>query len=307
MKVFYHDQFVLPLPENHRFPMSKYAMLRRNVAAAGWLPPISMEVGPAATDAELLRAHNLAYVERVVTGTLTRQEVRRIGFPWSPELVERSRHSVGSTIAACRCALSDGLAVNLAGGTHHAGPDWGQGYCVFNDAAVAARAMQAEELVRRVGVIDCDVHQGNGTAAIFRDDPTVYTFSIHGARNFPFQKERGDLDIAMPDGTDDAGYMDALSPALDHVMAVVRPDLVIYLAGADPYVGDTLGRLALTRAGLLARDRLVLGSCRDAGIPVAVAMAGGYARDVQDTVAIHLQTVEAAHAVHATIPELRAR
>jgi len=292
LKAFYHDQFVLPLPEGHRFPMSKYALLRQAVAdqLAGI---VQLCAGPPATDQELLRAHTPDYLAKVKDGTLSVREQRRIGFPWSPQMVERSRRSVGSTIAAARCALDEGAAVNLAGGTHHAGPDWGQGYCVFNDAAVAARAMQAEGRARRMIIVDCDVHQGNGTAAVFHDDPTVFTFSIHGARNFPFHKWPGDLDIGLEDETGDDAYLEALSPALQYALAHARPDLAIYLSGADPYEHDTLGRLSLSKAGLLRRDELVLAACREAGLPVAVAMAGGYARDVRDTAAIHLQTVRA--------------
>jgi acetoin utilization deacetylase AcuC-like enzyme len=293
LKAFYHDQFVLPLPEGHRFPMSKYALLRQAVAEqlAG---TVELCAGPAATDEDLLRAHTPDYLQRVKDGTLSIQEQRRIGFPWSPQMVERSRRSVGSSIAAAGYALEEGAAVNLAGGTHHAGPDWGQGYCVFNDAAVAARAMQAEGRARRVIIIDCDVHQGNGTAAIFQGDSTVYTFSIHGARNFPAHKSPGDLDVGLEDGVGDEAYLEVLAPALQHALAHARPDLALYLSGADPYMDDTLGRLSLSMAGLRRRDELVLEACREAGLPVAVAMAGGYARDVRDTVAIHLQTVRAA-------------
>lgn len=294
MKIFYHDTFVLPLPEKHRFPMSKYSLLRHRVVAERLVPPGDLRIAPPAGDDDLLRVHTADYLERVKQGTLTSQEVRRIGFPWSPQMVERSRRSVGSTIAACRFALLEGVAVNLAGGTHHAGPDWGQGFCVFNDAAVAARVMQAEGRVQRVVILDCDVHQGNGTAVIFQNDPSVYTFSIHGEKNFPFHKEQSDLDMALPDGTEDAAYLEALAAGLEQALTEAGADLAIYLAGADPHEGDTLGRLSLTKAGLAQRDRLVLDACRRWGVPVAVTMAGGYGRDVHDTVDIHLQTVRQA-------------
>lgn len=294
MKIFYHDQFVLPLPENHRFPMEKYALLRQRVVAARLVPPGNLAIPEAAGDADLLRAHTTGYVERVKSGSLSPQEIRRMGFPWSPALVERSRRSVGSTLAAGPAALQDGVAVNLAGGTHHAGPDWGQGYCVFNDAAVAARAWQAAGLVRRVVILDCDVHQGNGTAAICRGDETIFTFSIHGARNFPFHKEPGDLDIALEDGTGDDEYLQALDAGVARALALARADIAIYLAGADPHEGDRLGRLALSKTGLATRDRLVFEACRRAGLPVVVAMAGGYGRDVTDTVDIHFETVRLA-------------
>jgi acetoin utilization deacetylase AcuC-like enzyme len=209
-------------------------------------------------------------------------------------MVERSRRSAGATVEACRAALGGGLGVNLAGGTHHAFADHGAGYCVFNDSAVAARAMQAEGRARRVAVIDCDVHQGDGTAAILRGDDTVFTFSIHGAGNFPFRKQRSDLDLELPDGTGDDAYLDALEAGVRQALEAARPDLAIYLAGADPYFDDRLGRLALTKGGLAERDRVVFHYTRRAGLPLAISMAGGYARRIEDTVDIHFQTVSAA-------------
>jgi acetoin utilization deacetylase AcuC-like enzyme len=298
MKIFYTDQFVLPLPEGHRFPMAKYAMLRARVQAAGLSGGEPLRVPHPATDEELLRAHDAGYLRRVVGGFLTPSEIRRIGFPWTPEMVERSRRSSGATIEACRAALAEGVAVNLAGGTHHAFRDRGAGYCVFNDSAVAALAMQAEGRARRIAIIDCDVHQGDGTAAILAHDSSVFTFSIHGQKNFPFRKEASDLDIELADGAGDAEYLTALERGVCHALSAAQPELVIYLAGADPYEGDRLGRLALTRQGLEARDRMVLGHCRDAGLPVAVAMAGGYARRIPDTVDIHFTTVCVAAEFH---------
>lgn len=294
LKLFYHDHLELPLPEGHRFPISKYALLRRRLLEAAIVAPELLQVGPAATDQQILRAHTPDYLRRVKRGELSEKEIRRIGLPWSPALVVRSRHSLGSTIAACREALESGLAVNLAGGTHHAGPDYGQGFCVFNDSAVAARAMQAEKLAGRVLILDCDVHQGNGTAEIFTRDPSVFTFSIHGAKNFPFRKWPSDLDVALDDDADDAAYLDALEPAVLQAVERAQADLVIYLAGADPYAGDRLGRLAVTKRGLAERDRFVLSTCRSAGLPVAITMAGGYGRRVEDTVDIHFQTVQIA-------------
>ena len=296
MKVFHCDQFVYPLPPGHRFPAQKYALLRAQVAESLTLP-VSLRVPDAASDEQLLRAHDGEYLAKVAGGTLSEREVRRIGLPWSPQLVERSRRSVGGTVEACRAALTDGIAVSLSGGTHHAFADHGEGFCIFNDCAVAARTMQAEERVQRVAIIDCDVHQGNGTAAILADDPTVFTFSIHGAKNFPFHKERSDLDVELPDGADDATYLTALTAGMDAALAVARADLAIYLAGADPFVGDALGRLALSKTGLADRDRLVLDRCHRSGLPVAVVMAGGYARQIQDTVDIHLETMRICIAV----------
>ena len=300
MKAFYCDRFVLPLPEGHRFPMEKYSRLRERVLAAGIVAAGDLIVPHAATDEEILRAHDPEYLRRVAAGELDRAEARRIGFPWSLGLVERSRRSAGGTIEACRAALEDGAAVNLAGGTHHAFRDRGEGYCVLNDAAIASRAMQAEGRVERVVVIDCDVHQGNGTAAIFADDPTVFTFSIHSRNNFPFHKERSDLDVELPDGTADADYLAALEEGLDRAVPAARADLAIYVSGADPHERDRLGRLKVSRAGLRERDRWVFAHCRRAGLPVAVVMAGGYNVDVAETVEIHLQTVAEARR-HAEI------
>ena len=294
MQIFYSDTFVLPLPEGHRFPMQKYALLRQRVAAAGIVAPGDLRLPEPASDEQLGRAHDGAYIRRVQRGELTPQEVRRIGFPWSPGMVERSRRSSGATIGACRAALRDGFAANLAGGTHHAYAGHGEGYCVFNDSAVATRAMQAEGRARRVVIIDCDVHQGNGSAAILAGDDTIYTFSIHGANNFPFHKEQSDLDIALPDGAADEAYLDALDRGLCQAIESSRADLAIYLAGADPFEDDKLGRPKLSKRGLAERDRMVFEYCRGAGLPVAISMAGGYARDIADTVDIHFATVSAA-------------
>jgi len=294
MKLFYADHFVLPLPEGHRFPMEKYARLRERLMESGLFGTDDFHVPDAASDTELLRAHDAGYVQRVVRGTLDRNDVRRIGFPWSEAMVERSRRSAGATLAACRAALEDGCAANLAGGTHHAFRDRGEGFCVFNDAAIAALAMRAEGRVERVAIIDCDVHQGNGTAAILANRPECFTFSIHGARNYPFEKETSDLDVELPDGTTDDTYLTALQAALGPVFARGKPDMVIYLAGADPYEDDRLGRLKLTKAGLAERDQLVFDKVRQRGLPIAIAMAGGYARNIDDTVEIHTNTVCAA-------------
>ena len=291
MKLFYADHFVLPLPPGHRFPMEKYARLRERLQASGLFRPDDFHEPPPATDTEILRAHDAGYLQRVVRGQLTPDELRLIGFPWSPAMVERSRRSSGATLAACRAALEDGCAVNLAGGTHHAFRDPGEGFCVFNDAAIAALAMRAEHRVERLAIVDCDVHQGNGTAAILAHRADCFTCSLHGAKNYPFDKERSDLDVELPDGTADGPYLDALAMALETVFVRADPQLVIYLAGADPYADDRLGRLALSLDGLAARDRLVLGECRRRGVSVAIAMAGGYARQIDDTVEIHARTV----------------
>lgn len=293
MDIYYCDHFVLPLPPEHRFPMAKYQMLRERVAAQ-LVPPNRLLEPLPATDEDLLRCHSPEYLRKITTGELSSKEARRIGFPWSLQMVERSRRSVGGTIGACRSALTDGVGVNLAGGTHHAYAGHGEGYCVFNDAAVAARAMQAAGLARRVLMIDCDVHQGNGTAAIFAHDPDVYTFSIHGAKNFPFHKETSDLDVALDDGADDTVYLEALEQGLRRAVRAADADLAIYLAGADPFAGDRLGRMGVSKAGLAERDCLVFDTCARSGLPAAVVMAGGYAPNVEDIVDIHFETVRTA-------------
>ena len=293
MKVFYSDHLLVPLPAGHRFPMPKYARLHQSVADAH-LPGVELTASVPASDEQLLRVHYEEYLRRFLSGELTEREMRRTGFPWSPELVIRSRYAAGGTIDACRAALSDGLAVHLAGGTHHAYPDHGEGYCVFNDVAVATRAMQAERQATRVVILDCDVHQGNGTAVIFADDPAVFTFSVHGAKNFPFHKEHSNLDIALPDASGDEGFLGAVRDGVSRSLELAQADLAIYIAGADPFVGDRLGRLAMTKAGLAERDRWVLECCCQRGLPVAIVMGGGYAQQVEDVVDIHLQTVRLA-------------
>jgi acetoin utilization deacetylase AcuC-like enzyme len=294
MRVFTTDRFVLPLPPEHRFPMLKYRLLRERVEASGLVPAERMTPPHAASDDELLLAHDPEYLRRVVAGDLTEPEVRRIGFPWSVEMVERCRRSTGATIDAARAALEDGVAVNLAGGTHHAFRDAGEGFCVFNDAAVAARVMQRQGRIRRVALIDADVHQGNGSAAILAGDETVFTYSIHGARNFPYRKEVSDLDVALDDGTGDDAYLAAFADGLEQTLELSRPDLLIYLAGADPFAEDRFGRLKLSKAGLAERDRRFFERARRAGLPVAVTMAGGYAPNVEDIVDIHFETVRLA-------------
>lgn len=296
MRLFYTDVFVLPLPAGHRFPMEKYARLRQALLDCGEFSPADFHLPPAATDEELARAHDMAYIRAVSDGQLPEKVQKAIGFPWSPGMVERSRRSAGATLAAARAAFEDGISANLAGGTHHAFRDRGEGFCIFNDAAVAARALQAEGLARRVLIVDLDVHQGNGTASILAGDDSIFTFSMHGARNFPFTKEQSDLDIELPDGCSDAAYLLQLDHALDTAFDLARPDAVLYLAGADPYQDDRLGRLALSFEGLAERDRRVIGRCRQLGLPLAIAMAGGYARQIDDTVRIHATTLRLARA-----------
>lgn len=294
MRVYYTDHYVLPLPSWHRFPMRKYAMLRERVQAAGLAGQHGLLSPPAASDEQICLAHDRDYLRRVVAGELSAQEQRRIGFPWSEQMVERSRRSSGATLAAASAALEDGTAVNLAGGTHHAFRSRGEGYCVFNDSAIAALALQEQGRIRRAVIIDCDVHQGNGTAAILAGDPTLFTFSIHATNNYPFQKEQSDLDIELPDGIGDDDYLAALEKGVCRALSAAQPDLAIYLAGADPFEGDRLGRLKLTKAGLARRDRMVIELCLTSDVPVAITMAGGYAHRIEDTVDIHFSTVATA-------------
>jgi acetoin utilization deacetylase AcuC-like enzyme len=299
MRAFHSDHFVLPLPPGHTFPMSKYRLLRE--AAEATLPAVRVTEAPPASEGELALAHEPAWIAAIANGTTSAAQQREIGFPWSQRMADRARCSVGATIAAARTALFDGegVAANLAGGTHHAYAHKGSGYCVFNDVAVAARLMQAEwhrrsRQLLRVIVIDLDVHQGNGTAAIFCDDPTVFTLSLHGAKNFPFRKEASDLDVELPDGCTDAPYLAALDAALATAWARhgdTPPALAFYLAGADPHENDRLGRLKLSAEGLAERDRHVLAWLHERRVPVALSMAGGYGRDLATTVEIQRRTL----------------
>lgn len=285
---------MLPLPEGHKFPMAKYSRLRERILAEGIVAAEDLHEAPAATLDDLRLVHDAAYVDAVTSGTVPHDIQRRIGFPWSPQMVERSRRSVGATIAAAGVALDKGVSANLAGGTHHAFADRGEGFCVFNDVAVAARVLQRDRHARKIAIVDLDVHQGNGTAAIFAEDDSVFTFSMHGEKNFPFKKEVSDLDVALADGTADDEYLELLRANLNDVLNRHQPDFVFYLAGADPYEGDRLGRLKLTIEGLRARDSIVLGACARAGLPVAVSMSGGYANDVDAIVTIHTNTIRTA-------------
>jgi len=277
--------------------MAKYGLLRERLARE--LPQVALQEAPRASDGELALVHQPAYIASLADGTISPAAMREIGFPWSSAMVERSRRSAGATVAAARMALYEGVSANLAGGTHHAYADKGGGFCVFNDAAVAARLMQAEmgrqqRTPVHVAIIDLDVHQGNGTAHIFRQDDSVFTLSLHGEKNFPFRKEKSDLDVALPDGCGDEPYLQALDAALDELQHRFEPDLVIYLAGADPFEGDRLGRLKLSHDGLEARDRRVFDWCWQRRIPLAFAMAGGYGVKIEETVQVQLNTYRVA-------------
>lgn len=298
MRLYYTDHFELPLPSSHRFPMSKYRLLRRQVASDDRHAKDTLLVPKAASDEQLLFCHDPDYVARVQSGSLSRAEIRRIGFPWSEKMVERSRRSTGATIAAARSALQDGISANLAGGTHHAFADAGEGYCVFNDAAVAIRTLQDEGRIERAVIIDLDVHQGNGTASILSGDKSAITFSMHGAKNVPSRKVASDLDVPLDDQTGDVAYLEKLRASLDVLDQMLARQgsfqLAIYLAGADPLHTDRLGRMAMTKHGLAERDSVVMDWCRQRKLALAIAMAGGYSADVQDIVDVHAQTLRLA-------------
>ena len=298
MRLYYTDHFELPLPKSHRFPMSKYRLLRHQVARDEAHENDALLVPPAASDDQILLCHDSKYLNRVKSGTLSDAEIRRIGFPWSEKMVERSRRSTGATIAAARAAIDDGIAANLAGGTHHAFADAGEGYCVFNDAAVAIRVLQKELLIDRAVVIDLDVHQGNGTASILAGDETAITFSMHGEKNFPLRKIASDIDVPLDDGTEDDVFLRKLDDGLRALGNLLDSigifQLAIYLAGADPLVSDRLGRMSMSKSGLGQRDEIVLSWCKNRGFPVAIAMAGGYSPKIQDIVDVHASTLRTA-------------
>jgi len=296
LHVWSSAHYVIPLPVGHRFPIAKYALVRDTLLAEGVVRPDGVHDPVRATTEQLRRVHGAEYVRALQDGSLAPAALRRLGFPWSAALVERSLRAVGGTVGAARHALDHGVAMNLAGGTHHAFVDHGEGFCVFNDVAVAAADLRATGDARRVAVIDLDVHQGNGTHAIFARDEATYTFSMHGRRNYPFAKVPGTLDVELEDGTDDPTYLALLAEALPRVLREAGADVVFYLAGADPHEGDTLGRLALTHAGLRRRDAMVLEMCREVGLPVVITMAGGYGARVEDTVRAHVGTAEVASA-----------
>ena len=290
MRVFHCDSYAVPLPPGHRFPMPKYRLLRERLLGEGALREGDFTASGLIDVDALLLVHHREYVDAVVHGELSEADVRRLGFPWSDQLILRSRASVFGTVAAAREALCNGVAGNLAGGTHHAFADHGEGYCVFNDHAVAVRLLQLEGRIDRAVVVDLDVHQGNGTAAIFGGDDSVFTFSMHGARNYPFRKQRSSLDVELPDGCEDAEYLALLERHLPAALDAARADILLYQGGVDPLAQDTLGRLQLTHDGLRARDRLVFTAARDRGIPVVLTLGGGYAKPIDASVAAHCGT-----------------
>ncbi len=305
IRVFYTSRYYADIGAGHVFPIRKFELVRDRLLREGTLRAVDLCEPQPAPLADVLLVHTEDYVSRLRAGALTSRELRRLGLPWSKALVRRSFLAAGGTMGAARWALAYGVGSNLAGGTHHAFPDHGEGFCVLNDVAIAIRALRRDRLITRAAVVDCDVHQGNGTATIFADDPDVFTFSMHGAKNYPLFKAHSTLDVELPDGTSDADYLHALTAHLPQVFAH-RPDIVFYLGGADPYVHDKLGRLALTMTGLLARDELVLRACRERGVPVTTVMSGGYAADINDTVEIHCNTIRAVRRMFAAETNVQA-
>lgn len=287
-------QYVINLPEGHRFPIAKYGLLRDAVLAEGVVHAAALHDPARAPLEDVQRVHELEYITRLVRGTMPLAEQRALGFPWSEGLVERSFRAAGGTLEAAVHAHTAGIAMNLAGGTHHAFATHGEGFCVLNDVAIAVHALRARGMMRRAAVVDLDVHQGNGTHSIFANDDSTFTFSMHGRRNYPFRKVAGRLDVELEDGTEDAEYLEKLAAALPGVLSASRPDMVFYLAGADPHEGDTLGRLKLSFDGLMRRDALVLEAARAVGVPVTITIAGGYGANILDTVRVHVNTAKVA-------------
>jgi acetoin utilization deacetylase AcuC-like enzyme len=290
VQVFYTPRYYADIGQGHIFPIHKFELVRDKLLAEGTLRPEEIIEPDQASLEDVLLVHTEDYVSRLCSGDLTPKEGRRLGLPWSESLVRRSFYAVGGTLAATAASLTEGYSSNLAGGTHHAFSDRGEGFCVLNDVAIAIRAMRARKLIRRAAIVDCDVHQGNGTATIFAGDANTFTFSMHGANNYPLFKAQSTLDVELPDGTSDAAYMETLASHLPHVFQS-DPEIVFYLAGADPYRGDKLGRLALTIDGLRERDAYVLCECYERELPIVTVMSGGYGKDINDTIEIHCNTI----------------
>ena len=291
-KIFYSPYYYADIGENHVFPIKKFELVRDKLLAEEILQPQEICEPPPAAIVDVRTVHTADYVSRLISGELTAKEIRKLGLPWSQSLVRRSFLAVSGTINAARHALQNAVSSNLAGGTHHSFPDRGEGFCVLNDVAVAVRVLQRENLAKRFLIIDCDVHQGNGTAFIFRDDSDVYTFSMHGAKNYPLFKEISNLDIELPDKTSDKEYLETLEEALPRIF-LHDPDIVFYLGGADPFENDKLGRLNLTISGLMKRDEMVLEFAKSRDVPIVTTMSGGYALEIRDTVEIHSNTIRA--------------
>lgn len=306
MQVFYTPRYYADIGEGHVFPIRKFELVRNKLLAEGTLRPDELIEPQPARIEDVLLVHTEDYVSRLCNGSLTPKEIRRLGLPWSEALVSRSFYAVGGTLAATEVSLAEGYGSNLAGGTHHSFPDHGEGFCVLNDVAVAVRAMRARKLIRRAAIVDCDVHQGNGTAMIFSGDDDTFTFSIHGANNYPLFKAQSSLDVELPDGSSDDEYLKCLAHHLPSVFAH-DPEIIFYLAGADPYSGDKLGRLGVSIEGLRARDRFVLRECYECEVPVVTVMSGGYGKDIDDTIEIHCNTIRMVKDVFETAVATRRR
>ena len=301
IRVFYSPYYYAEIGEGHVFPIKKFELVRDKLLNEGTLAENNFVEPEAAKIEDVLLVHTEDYITRLRNGTLTAKEIRKLGLPWSESLVRRSFLATSGTINAARWALENGIGSNLAGGTHHAFPDRGEGFCVLNDVAIAIRVLQKENLAKRFLIIDCDVHQGNGTAFIFKDEREIFTFSIHGAKNYPLFKEISTLDLELPDGTADAEYLETLHEALPRVF-LHNPDLIFYLAGADPFENDKLGRLKLTLEGLRRRDEIALEFAKERETPIVTVMSGGYAKDINDTVEIHTNTIRAVKKIFASEP-----
>jgi acetoin utilization deacetylase AcuC-like enzyme len=297
MRLFYADTYEIPLPDGHRFPRSKNRLTREALLREASVTPEQLALSPLAERDEIVRVHTPAYADAFLEGTLSREAMRRIGMPWSPHLVLRSRATVGGAVAAMRSAMCEGFSGQLAGGTHHAHADFGSGFCALNDFALAAVTALDEHLASRVAIVDLDVHQGDGNASIFKSNPSVFVLSLHAEKNFPFRKAASDLDIGLPDGTEDNTYLERLHEGLDAVLGF-RPDLVLYQSGVDPLVHDRLGRMALSYQGLAARDRLVFETFAARGIPLSFGIGGGYCDPIEQSVTAYVNTVAAAKAVY---------
>jgi len=292
MRVFYTPRYYAEIGDSHIFPIRKFELVRNKLLAEGTLQTHELFEPEPVSVSDLLLVHTEDYVSRLVNGEITQKEIRRLGLPWSESLVRRSFYAVGGTLAASLHCLAEGYASNLAGGTHHSFPDHGEGFCVFNDVAVAIRTLRSRGLIRRAAIVDCDVHQGNGTATIFADDSETFTHSIHGTNNYPLFKVQSSLDLELGDGTSDDEYLKVLAESLPSVFEH-EPDIVFYLAGADPFAGDKLGKLSLTIEGLRTRDLYVLRECYERELPVVTVMSGGYGKEITDTIEIHCNTIRA--------------
>jgi len=304
MQVFYTPRYYADIGTGHIFPIRKFELVRDKLLAEGTLQPGEIVEPEPASIEDVLLVHTEDYVSRLCNGSLSSKELRRLGLPWSESLVRRSFYAVGGTLAASHVSLAEGYSSNLAGGTHHSFPERGEGFCVLNDVAIAIRALRARRGIRRAAIVDCDVHQGNGTATIFSGDTETFTFSMHGANNYPLFKAQSSLDVELPDGTSDGEYLECLAHHLPTVFAH-DPEIVFYLAGADPYAGDKLGRLALSISGLRARDEVVLRECYDREVPIVTVMSGGYGKDINDTVEIHCNTIRVVKEVFETAAATR--